>query len=344
MAVAASEVIDDDAVLAEINEDFLCCAICLERYSAPKILPCQHTFCKKCLVQLAKKVAPNTFMCPTCNRSVKIPINDLQSNFFMSSLLDKIPEKLDAATPRVCEFCEENEVTSICVECQQYSCTSCTRVHKKTKATKSHQVLSLDENQETKNKKPFAVQPIQYCNVHTDNQLKYYCDTCQTPICMECTIIDHKVHQHRYIKEVADEYSEELKGKVKKLKVKADEAETSKMSAKAACEELKTCCKEEAKINKKMNEILADLRRQIEAVKQKKERLVDQLKIEYTARVKNMEIKVDELEMKHGNIVSTSSYLETLVQHGNPGQILSAKQVYQQRIDGLITMETKSQV
>nr|XP_006822982.1 PREDICTED: tripartite motif-containing protein 2-like [Saccoglossus kowalevskii] len=302
MAVAAFDVVDAGAVLAEINEDFLCCVICLERYSDPKILPCQHTFYK-------------------------------------------IPEKLVAGTPKVCEFCEENKVTSICVECQQYSCTSCTRVHKKTKATQSHRLLSLDEYQETKNKKPFAVQPIQYCNVHTGNQLKYYCDTCQTPICMECTIIDHKVHQHRYIKEVADEYSVKLKWKVRKLKVKADETETSKKSAKAACEKLKTYCKEEeAKINKKTDEILADLRRQIEAVKQKKKRLVDQLKIEYTARVKYMEIKVDELEMKYGNIVSTSSYLETLVQHGNPGQILSAKQVYQQRIDGLITMETKPQL
>ncbi|XP_002736792.1 tripartite motif-containing protein 3-like, partial [Saccoglossus kowalevskii] len=347
MAAAASDVVDAGAVLAEINEDFLCCAICLERYSDPKILPCQHTFCKKCLVQLAEKGVADTLMCPTCNRSVKVPINDLQSNFFMSSLLDKIPEKLVAGTPKVCEFCEENEVTSICVECQQYSCTPCTRVHKKTKTTKSHQVLSVDEYQETKNKKPFAVQSIQYCNVHTGNQLKYYCDTCQTPICMECTIIDHRVpeHKHRYIKEVADEYSDELKGKVRKLKVKADEAETSKMSAKAACDKLKTCCKEEeAKINKKTDEILEDLRRQIEVVKQKKERLVDELKTEYTARVKNMEIKVDELEMKHGNIVSTCSYLETLVQHGNPGQILSAKQVYQQRIDGLIAMETKPQL
>nr|XP_006815566.1 PREDICTED: tripartite motif-containing protein 3-like [Saccoglossus kowalevskii] len=127
MAVAALDAVDAGAVLAEINEDFLCCAICLERYSDPKILPCQHTFCEKCLVQLAEKGVADTLMCPTCNRSVKVPINDLQSNFFMSSLLDKIPEKLVAGTPKVCEFCEENEVTSICVECQQYSCTSCTR-------------------------------------------------------------------------------------------------------------------------------------------------------------------------------------------------------------------------
>ncbi|XP_077866645.1 tripartite motif-containing protein 3-like [Saccoglossus kowalevskii] len=346
MAEAASDVVDAGAVLAAINEDFLCCAICLERYSAPKILPCQHTFCKKCLVKLAEKRAPNALMCPTCNRSVGVPVRDLQSNFFMSSLLDKIPEKLEVVTPRVCEFCEENEVTSICVECRQYSCTPCTRVHKKTKTTKCHQVLSLREYQEAK-KKPFAVKPLQFCDVHTENQLKYYCDTCQTPICMECTIIDHRVpeHKHRYIKQVADEYIKELKVKVGKLKVKADEVETSKIFAKTTCQKLKSRCEEEeAKINKETDEILEDLRRQMEAVKQKKERLVDELKTEYTAKVKNMEIKVDDLEMKHGNIVSTCSYLETLVQHGSPGQILSAKQVYQQQINGLITMETKSPI
>nr|XP_006823672.1 PREDICTED: E3 ubiquitin-protein ligase TRIM56-like [Saccoglossus kowalevskii] len=256
-------VVDASAVLAEINEDFLCCVICLERYSDPKILPCHHTFCKKCLVQQAEKQTPQILMCPTCNKSVKVPVNDLQSNFFMSSLLDKVPEKLESSTPRQCEFCEENEVTFICLECQQYSCTFCSKAHKKSRVAKSHQVLSFEDYQEAKEKKPFAVQPIQYCDVHTDNQLKYYCDTCQIPICMECTIIDHKVHQHRYIKEVADEYTKELKVNVGKLKVKADEAETSKISAKAACKKLKSCCEEEeAKINKKTNEILEDLRRQ----------------------------------------------------------------------------------
>ncbi|XP_077867797.1 tripartite motif-containing protein 3-like [Saccoglossus kowalevskii] len=347
MGTAASDAGGPSAVLEELNEDFLSCAICLERYSDPKILPCQHTFCKKCLVQLAEKRAPNTLMCPTCNRSVGVPVRDLQSNFFMSSLLDKVPEKPEAVSPQKCEFCDKNEVSSICVECEQYYCTTCIKVHNKSKVARSHKILSVKEYHEVNKKKPFAVQPLQYCDVHIENQLKYYCDTCQTPICIECTIIDHKIpkHSNRCIKEVADEYSDELKGKVRKLKVKADEAETSKMSAKAACEKLNACCKEEEeKINKKTDEILADLRRHMEVVEQKKKKLVEELKTEYTARVKNMEIKVDELEMKHGNIVSTCSYLETLVQHGNPGQILSAKQVYQQRMDELITIETKPEI
>ena len=33
----------------------LCCAICLEQFREPKVLPCLHTYCKGCLVKLVKR-------------------------------------------------------------------------------------------------------------------------------------------------------------------------------------------------------------------------------------------------------------------------------------------------
>lgn len=49
------------------------CAICLDSYEEPKVLPCQHTYCRKCLEQLAfgdgriRKVT-----CPECRRVIKV--------------------------------------------------------------------------------------------------------------------------------------------------------------------------------------------------------------------------------------------------------------------------------
>ncbi|XP_002742146.1 E3 ubiquitin-protein ligase TRIM45-like [Saccoglossus kowalevskii] len=333
MAAAASDVLITEDILTEIREEFLYCAICLERYSEPKILPCHHTFCKKCLVQLTEKQAQMLLICPTCSKPIKEPISNLQSNFFMNSLLDKVSSKVETVTPTVCDLCEENEVSFTCIECKEYLCKFCSKAHQRSKSTASHHVLPIDEYKTAK-EKLFSLQPVEYCSDHKENQLKFYCDTCKTPICMECTIIDHRVpeHQHRYIKDAAQEYAEELKEMIERLKVKADEVETSKISAKTASEKLNTCfAEEEAKINTKTDEILADLRKKMDKTEVEKLRLIDELKMECSARVKHMEIKVDDLEMKLGNIVSTLSYLDTLMHHGSPGHI---ENIPQQLIKG----------
>ena len=36
-----------------MEDDFLWCPVCMEEYEDPRALPCLHTFCYKCLVQLA---------------------------------------------------------------------------------------------------------------------------------------------------------------------------------------------------------------------------------------------------------------------------------------------------
>ena len=37
------------------EEDMLSCSVCMEEYEDPRALPCLHTFCYKCLVQVTLK-------------------------------------------------------------------------------------------------------------------------------------------------------------------------------------------------------------------------------------------------------------------------------------------------
>ena len=39
------------------------CGICLEKFKDPKVLRCQHLYCKKCLERL---VTGNEIICPEC--------------------------------------------------------------------------------------------------------------------------------------------------------------------------------------------------------------------------------------------------------------------------------------
>ena len=57
-----AEVPHDSSQLAEGLNKELTCAICLELFKTPKMLPCLHTFCEECLKQIATQ---------SSNKSVK---------------------------------------------------------------------------------------------------------------------------------------------------------------------------------------------------------------------------------------------------------------------------------
>lgn len=75
----------DETALNELLE----CSVCLERLNASsKVLPCQHTFCKRCLEEIvtAKKV----LKCPECRTQVDVPIDALPTNILLVRLLEGI--------------------------------------------------------------------------------------------------------------------------------------------------------------------------------------------------------------------------------------------------------------
>uniref|UniRef100_A0A1X7TM88 RING-type domain-containing protein n=1 Tax=Amphimedon queenslandica TaxID=400682 RepID=A0A1X7TM88_AMPQE len=51
------------------------CEVCSEYYTDPLVLPCLHSFCKKCLIKAKEKQgsADTSLKCPTCDTSVNLP-------------------------------------------------------------------------------------------------------------------------------------------------------------------------------------------------------------------------------------------------------------------------------
>ena len=67
------------------------CSICTEVFTDPRVLPCIHTFCLKCLLNYGKDKQPGDSMpCPMCSKELTIPDDGLSGtlkNFFMEKLL-----------------------------------------------------------------------------------------------------------------------------------------------------------------------------------------------------------------------------------------------------------------
>ena len=61
---------DDMQRSLEDLEKEMTCAVCLEHYTEPKVLPCLHYYCNKCIVKMAIK--KNPIACPDCHKETNI--------------------------------------------------------------------------------------------------------------------------------------------------------------------------------------------------------------------------------------------------------------------------------
>ncbi|CAM9602170.1 unnamed protein product [Bubo scandiacus] len=88
-------------VVRQIDKQFLVCSICLDRYRNPKVLPCLHTFCERCLQNY---IPPQslTLSCPVCRQTSILPergVAALQNNFFITNLMEVLQRDPDSCGP-----------------------------------------------------------------------------------------------------------------------------------------------------------------------------------------------------------------------------------------------------
>ncbi|XP_076117620.1 E3 ubiquitin-protein ligase SH3RF3-like isoform X2 [Mytilus galloprovincialis] len=78
----------DEQSLNELLE----CSVCLDRLDhTSKVLPCQHTFCRRCLEEIVS--TKGELRCPECRYLVEIRVEELPSNILLIRLLEGIKTK-----------------------------------------------------------------------------------------------------------------------------------------------------------------------------------------------------------------------------------------------------------
>lgn len=78
--------------------DLLECSICLDQLDEyNKVLPCQHTFCHKCLQDVVRK--KKELLCPECRAPVTVDINFLPPNILVNRILESMKQTKIPPTP-----------------------------------------------------------------------------------------------------------------------------------------------------------------------------------------------------------------------------------------------------
>ncbi|NWR74035.1 TIF1A factor, partial [Centropus unirufus] len=210
------------------------CGVCGQPIQSrrPKLLPCLHSVCLRCLPQPERYVmlppaipsspaaaprdpqpapAPSlsspglsphctpvgVICCPICGQ--KCAERHIIDNFFVKDTTE-VPSSTVEKSNQVCTSCEDNaEANGFCVECVEWLCKTCIRAHQRVKFTKDHTVRQKEEVS------PEAVgvtsqRPV-FCPYHKKEQLKLYCETCDKLTCRDCQLLEHKEHRYQFIEE-----------------------------------------------------------------------------------------------------------------------------------------------
>ena len=163
------------------------CSICTGVLCIPKMLPCFHTFCLKCIEQYGKDTPEgDTLTCPLCRGEFKVPVgglSKLRSNFFLEGLISTVKsvpgtviQAVDCDVCLIGKKCKE-AASSFCTECQQSMCDQCSNIHGSMTISRSHQVSLLGDIIGTEAMK--AKLRKQFCEKHSAEEIQFYCKGCK---------------------------------------------------------------------------------------------------------------------------------------------------------------------
>ena len=194
------------------------CPICQEQFSEPRVLPCQHTFCRHCLEKIREhQSTTESIPCPVCRATYhlsKSGIDDLPKNIFAANLIDIVQQgklhgqnmsgTINTVNRQLCTLdtdeCSQ-PATVYCDVCDVNMCEQCELYHKNSKLARKHKTVAVSQ--------ATTRQKQSYCPKHISKQLDIFCEECNSVICSSC-LSAHKDHKFCGLEEKMEDFSGQL--------------------------------------------------------------------------------------------------------------------------------------
>ncbi|XP_043560045.1 E3 ubiquitin/ISG15 ligase TRIM25-like [Chiloscyllium plagiosum] len=191
-------------------ENELTCAVCLHVYQDPVTLPCQHSFCLKCIEGVwAQKAVPGGFECPQCRRKFNQKPR-LDKNTTLYNIVEKYKQSQSSfeTSGARCDSCDDKPfpAAKTCLTCLASFCFLHLRPHLRNKAYQDHTLID-----------PMADVTDRQCTDHK-KLLEFYCKDEDVCLCVSCTVTGkHKFHTLLSLNEAQADIKEELGREIEKL-------------------------------------------------------------------------------------------------------------------------------
>ncbi|XP_051963102.1 tripartite motif-containing protein 3 [Xyrauchen texanus] len=261
-------------VVRQIDKQFLVCSICLEHYHNPKVLPCLHTFCERCLQNY---IPPQslTLSCPVCRQTSILPekgVAALQNNFFITNLMEVLQREHDCTRPEASSGLESASAATYA--------------------------------------------PPLSCPNHEGKVMEFYCESCETAMCLECTEGEHREHVTVPLRDVLEQHKAALKNQL--------DAICNRVPQLTAAIELVNEISRQLtdRKNESVTEISNTFEELEKALHQRKTALITDLENICSGKQKVLQAQLAALLQGKENIQSNCSFTEQALNHGSPTEVL----------------------
>ena len=320
-------------------EDQLTCPVCLEHFTAPKTLPCLHSFCQGCLdpLPVAIQGGEHIISCPTCRHTTKLPDDGaagFQSAFHLNSLLDVhgLLNKVTSSQQLPCGNCEDKQANGYCNQCEQFLCQECTTAHKKWKMFASHEIATLQDVTTSASKLvPLKKQPIMECTSH-NKPLEVYCDTCQQLVCQLCTVRQHRDHECDALIDVFPKHKQQI---LEELQPVEDKLVTLTTTQQALEKQESELVEQNQAVKREINNSVQQL---MKALQLSERRACEQLDRATDAKMEKLSARKKATDIAIGHLQSVKQFTDEELRIGSTQQILVMKR---QMVDQMRTVRSQ---
>ena len=125
--------------------------------------------------------------------------------------------KIKKETPSECGECSRappQPIVAFCCTCRRFLCKPCDEHHCVSRyLALNHKVLKLEDVRKREingELKQHISPPPLLCQEHTDTEVKFYCTTCKTLVCIHCTVIQHAGHKFEELRSYAQKQKDNL--------------------------------------------------------------------------------------------------------------------------------------
>ncbi|KAK6485790.1 tripartite motif-containing protein 3-like isoform X1 [Huso huso] len=274
-------------VVRQIDKQFLVCSICLDHYHNPKVLPCLHTFCEKCLQNY---IPPQslTLSCPVCRQTSILPekgVAALQNNFFITNLMEVLQRDPECARPEACSVLESVSAAA-------------------------------------------AGKPL-CCPNHEGKVMEFYCESCETAMCLECTEGEHREHVTVPLRDVLEQHKAALKNQL--------DAICNRLPQLTAAIELVNEISKQ--LTERKNEAVSEISSTFEELERalhlRKSALISDLENICSTKQKVLQSQLASLLQGQENIQSSCSFTEQALSHGSATEVLLVRKQMSERVGSL---------
>ena len=329
---------------------FMLCGLCRKPPvdTSPKLLPCLHSFCLKCLEerfteQQQEKVPSTTasssnnsiprLKCPTCGQEFLVPpkgVVGFLDNQFVLENLGKLQRKQENVK-RCCTSCEDNSpASSFCLNCSDWLCDACVSAHQRVRVTKDHKIQS--EAQYLENSEAADAKPI-FCLTHPQESLKLFCANCERLTCRDCQLLEHKDHKYQFIKEASVNFKDYLRGQLNRLYEQAQPLTESIREVEKAAKGLQEREESIASEIRKSSEML------VKAVKQRENVLLTELKALVHFKHKLLSKQNKDLRLMQKILQHNYGFTRHVLKNGSDMGLLYSKRQLSSRIQNLLSLK-----